>query len=220
VAPDVSAFNNLTNRSYEDVDGATYKQESQYEQESHAKFEDKKNYESDVSSIALSPSVFSGTTLSSVSSAPKSIDATVKEFPRGLEGWSWENIRKDEIGLDLGSVHDSEPAAVVEELTAEIQSIPPAESLHEHHSEPLSQLYQNIELVLDAINEPNRSRSISFRSLRHPWNMWHRPRLRAGYRRLEWICVCLSLPCKVVNLLLLLRFFGDRSNNTQPTTFQ
>jgi len=46
------------------------------------------------------------------------------------------------------------------------------------------------ELVSDAINGPNRSRSIRFRN---HWNMWHRPSLRAGYRRLEWICVCLSL---------------------------
>lgn len=51
---------------------------------------------------------------------------------------------------------------------------------------------------LDAVNRPNRSQGISFRSLRNRWNMWYRPRIRAGYRRLEWICVRLSRSCKVV----------------------
>lgn len=68
MAADVCAVNNSTNRSYEGVDGAPYKQASQYEQESDAHFEDKKNDGSDVSFLASTPSMFPSTILSSVPS--------------------------------------------------------------------------------------------------------------------------------------------------------
>lgn len=78
VAPDVCAVNNSSNRSYEDRDGAPYKQASQSEPESDAHFEDKKNDRSNVSFIASAPSMLSGTIFSSLSSVYGNIKVAFK----------------------------------------------------------------------------------------------------------------------------------------------
>lgn len=55
-----------------------------------------------------------------------------------------------------------------------------------------------------------------FQALRRYWNMWRRPRLRPGYRRLEWTCVsvlkCLFSPWIIV-------VFSPRNVRAIPTNY-
>ncbi|MCJ1251064.1 hypothetical protein MMC30_008295 [Trapelia coarctata] len=43
---------------------------------------------------------------------------------------------------------------------------------------------------MDTTNRRTSIIGIPYRAVRRYWNIWRRPRLRPGYRRLEWICEC------------------------------
>jgi len=54
----------------------------------------------------------------------------------------------------------------------------------------------------DATNRRVALGSMPFQYLRRCWNIWRRPTLCPGYRRLEWICVRLGLSFRHAHLLV------------------